>query len=126
MTVKEAKAILEKNAGCAEDSLIDSLHECELFSKKRFWEFYDCVITLAQDALKSGRDFETARKITLVYQRILKEMVWHFDKRDLSKLRKFPNKRYNSYIERLDNAVDAYFRGVFVDETLFELQRPGG
>ena len=120
MTVKEAKAILEKNVSCVEGSLIDSLHECERFSKKYFWEFYDCVITLAQ----YGRDLETARKITLVYQRILKEMVWHFDKRDLSKLRKFPNKRYNSYIERLDNAVDAYFRGVFVDETLFELQRP--
>lgn len=126
MTVKEAKAILEKNADCAEDSLIDSLHECERFSKKRFWEFYDCVITLAQDALKSGRDFETARKITLVYQRILKEMVWHLDKHDLSKLRKFPNKRYNDYIERLDNAVDAYLCGVFVDETLYELQRPRG
>lgn len=122
--MKEAKAILEKNADCAEKSLVDSLHECERFSKKHFWEFYDCVITLAQDALTSGRDFETARKITLVYQRILKEMIWHFDKRDLSRLSKFPNKRYNQYIERLDYAVDAYFRGVFVDETFYELQRP--
>lgn len=115
--------VLEKNADCTKKSLVYSLHECERFSKKRFWEFYNCVITLAKDALTSGKDFETARKITLAYQQILKEIIWHFDERDLSRLSKFPNKRYDDYIERLDDAVDAYFRGVFVDEELYELQR---
>lgn len=115
MTVNEARAVLEKNANCSEKSLVYSLHECEKFSKKRFWEFYDCVITLAKDALENGRDIETARKITMIYQHILKEIIWHFDKKDLSRLKKFP-KDYNGYIERLDDAVDAYFRGVFVSE----------
>ena len=123
MTVNDAKAVLAKNADCVEKSLVYAMHECERFSKKRFWEFYDCVITLARNALTSGRDMETARKITFVYQRILKEMVWHFDKKDLSRLKKFP-KNYNDYIERLDGAVDAYFRGVFIDEALYGLKRP--
>ncbi len=125
MNVREARVILYKNASCSKKSLIYSLHERERFSKKRFWEFYDCVITLARNALENGRDIETAQKITEVYQRILKEMIWHFDKKDLSVLKKFP-KKYNDYIERLDGAVDAYFRGVFVNESLYELQRPKG
>ena len=123
MTADEAKAVLKKNADCSKKSLVYAMHECGRFSKKRFWEFYDCVITLAKDALTNGRDIETAGKITRVYQWILKEMIWHFDKKDVSKLRKFP-KNYTEYIERLDGAMDAYFRGVFADEELYGLQRP--
>lgn len=122
MTMSEAMAVLKKNANCSENSLVYSLHERERFSKKRFWEFYDSVITLAKVAVMTGRDIETARKITLVYQQILKEMIWHFDKKDASRLKKFP-KNYDDYIERLDGALDAYFRGVFVDEGLYDLQR---
>lgn len=124
MTVSEAMAVLEKNVNGAEKSFIYSLHERGKFSEKRFWEFYDSVITLAKVAVIAGRDIETARKITQTYQRVLKEMIWHFDKKDLSKLKKFP-KNYNGYIERLDDAVDAYFRGVFIDEAFYDLQRPG-
>lgn len=123
MTVNKAREVLEKNADCSEKSLLYSLYERSRFSEKRFWEFYDCVITLARDALENGRDTETARKITFVYQWLLKEIIWHFDKKDVSRLKKFP-KDYNGYIERLDGAVDAYFRGVFADETLYALQRP--
>lgn len=125
MTVNEARTVLEKNADCSEKSLVYSLYEREKFSKKRFWEFFDCVLTLAKDALENGRDMETARKITLIYQHILKEIIWHFDEKDLSRLKKLP-KDYNGYIERLDGVVDAYFRGVFIDEALYDLQRPKG
>lgn len=124
MTTETAVRILNRNFRGEEGSLVFGLYEDEKFSKKRFWAFYDCVITLARDAQNGGRNLETARKITWVYQRVLKEMIYHFDKNDLSDLRKFP-KNYTDYIERLDDAVDAYFRGVFVDETLYELQRPG-
>lgn len=124
MNVKEAKMVLDKNANCSEKSLIYSMYEHSRFSKKRFWEFYDCVLTLARNALENGRDIETAEKLTYVYQWILKEMIWHFDKRDRFVMKKFP-KNYTKYIERLDSAVtEAYFHGVFVDESLFELQRP--
>lgn len=125
MTVNEARVVLEKNAECSEKSLLYSLYERSRFSEKRFWELYDCVITLAKDAAENGRDIETARKITFVYQWMLKEIIWHFDKKDASKLKKLP-KNYNEYIERLDGAVEAYFRGVFADEALYDLQRPQG
>lgn len=124
MTVREARAVLHKNASCSKKSFIYSLYERAKFSKKRFWEFYDCVITLARDALENGRDIETAEKLTYVYQWVLKQIIWHLDKRDSYVMKKFP-KNYTEYLERLDSAVnEAYFRGIFVDEALFELQRP--
>ena len=125
MTIDKAKAVLKRNVDCAEKSLIYAMYERGRFSNRRFGEFYDCVITLAKDALSNGRDIGTARDITWVYQWILKEMIWHFDKKDCSRLQKFP-KNYTEYIERLDGAMDAYFRGVFVDEELYSLQKPNG
>ena len=125
MTVSKAKDVLKKNADCAEKSLVYAMYERGRFSQKRFWEFYDCVTALAKDAVTNGRDIETARNITWVYQWVLKEMIWHFDKKDASRLKKFP-KNYTEYIERLDGAMDAYFRGVFADEEGYALQRPKG
>ena len=122
MTVNKARLVLHKNANCSENSLVYGLYKRGRFSKKRFWEFYDCVITLAKDALKNGREINTAEKITWVYQRILKEIIWHFDKKDASNLKKFP-KKYNGYIERLDYAVNAYFLGKFLDEKHLSLKR---
>lgn len=123
MTIETAIKILNGNFRGEEGSLVFGLYEDERFSKKRFWELYDCVITLAENAKTSGSDLETAYKITWVYQRVLKEMIYHFDKNDLSRLKKFP-KNYNDYIERLDDAVDAYFHGVFIDEKMYNLKRP--
>lgn len=122
MTTQEAVGIIERNYDCLENSLIYDLHERSEFSKKRFWDYYDGVIVLARAAESGGRDIEAAMKITCIYQRILKEFIYHFDKKDLSVLKKFP-KKYNGYIERLDGAMDAYFRGVFTDDSLFDLQR---
>lgn len=125
MTTETAIKILNGNLRGEEGSFVFKLYQDEKFSKKRFWELYDSVIALAENAKISGRDLETAYKITRVYQRVLKEMIYHFDKNDLSRLKKFP-KNYNDYIERLEGAVDAYFRGVFVDDELYDLQRPDG
>lgn len=124
MTIIEANVVLEKNFHCLDKSFLYDLYERNRFSRKRFWELYDCMIILAQDALDNGRDMETVRKITCIYQRILQQIIWHLDKRDLSELKNFPQKKYSRYIERLDDAIDAYFRGVFVEEELYELKRP--
>ena len=97
MTVSEAMAVLDKNVSCGKKSLIYALYECGKFSEKRFWELYESVITLAKVAVITGRDIETARKITVIYQWFLKECVWHFDKKNASKLKKLP-KNYNEYI----------------------------
>lgn len=123
MNVNEAREVLRKNADCSEKSLIYSLHERGKFSKKRFWEFYDFVITLAKDALENGKDIDTAERITYVYRWVLKLIVWHFDKNDDYVLKKFP-KNYNAYIGRLDGALEAYFYGAFALESNFELKRP--
>ncbi len=122
MTKQEAAEIIDRNYDCREKSLIYCLHEKSKFSEKRFWEFYDSAICLAEDAKANGRSADTAMKITRIYQCVLKEFIYHFDKNDLSLLRKFP-KNYGDYIERLDYAVDAYFRGSFINDEFFELRK---
>ena len=118
MTTGEALDILEKNREGVEGSFIFSLYEECVFSAAGFWDFYDCVMTLA----KGEKSLEIAGKIAFVYGWILKEIIWHFDPNDAAKQKRFP-KNYTDYIDRLDGAMDAYFRGVFTDEKLYELQR---
>ncbi len=80
------------------------------------------VITLAKDALSGERNIETAMMITFIYQHIVKEFIYHFDAQDSGQLKYFSS-NYMKYIERLDGALDAYFRGVFIDESYDSLER---
>lgn len=56
---------------------------------------------------------EAAMKITVVYQHILKKIIYHYDENDGSHLKQFPSD-YTEYIIRLDDAMGAYFRNAFV------------
>ena len=122
MKPSDAYAILDNNYNCCENSFIYDLYEKKRFSRQLFWEYYDSIISLAEDALVNGRSIETARKLTFTYQHILKELLFHFDPSDSSVLKRLP-RNYPKYIDRLDGALDAYFRGIFIDENLYDLQR---
>ncbi len=131
MTVKEARRVLEKNSDGLKGSLMWEICENETFSEDAFWEFYDCVITLVKDAVDNdNRDFETAEKITNVYEWFLTELIFYFNPNDTLEIKNFPNSphwyEYTYYLERLDDAVKGYFRKALPDETLYELQRPKG
>ncbi len=110
MTVKEAEEILERNYTCSKGSLIFDLHERSRFSEEHFGNFYDCIVTLGKEVHGSEKKLETGGKIAVVCQCILAEMIYHFDRNDLSELENFP-RNYQDYIERLNAAVDAYFHG---------------
>lgn len=122
MDLKHAAEVLERNYKGEENCLIYDLHEMYRFSIAHFWDYYDCVIVLAKAAISGGRSIDTAMKITVVYQWILKEIIYHFDNADSSKLKGLPG-NYPEYIERLDGALDAYFRGIFTEDSAYDLQR---
>lgn len=122
MTAREAAGVINGNFFCEKGSFIYKLYERERFSKKRFWELYDCIIALAENAASVGVSAETARRITAVYQNFLKMMVYHFDKNDLAGIKKLPKDHYK-YIDLLDTAVGAYFTGIIPDESIFGLKR---
>lgn len=132
MTVKEAKAVLEKNALGLNGSIMWEISENEAFSETAFWEFYDCLTTLAKDAAENdNRDFGIARKMTRVYEWLLTELIFNFNPNDPLNIKNFPDSphwyEYTYYLERLDNTIDAYFNKALPDETLYgghELQRP--
>ena len=67
---------------------------------------------------------ELGAQISFVYQRMLKEMIWHFSPTDNSVIANMPE-NYDDYIERMDCAVEAYMRRTGMpDEEVFELRRP--
>lgn len=122
MIYNDALMIIDRNYKCHENSLVFDLHEKSIFSVRHFWDCYDSMIALAKDALVHGADIKTAMKLTFIYQHILKEIIYHFDQNDLSHIEGLPQ-NYTEYLERLDDALNAYFCGTFVDESIYSLQR---
>ncbi len=122
MELNDAIMVIDCNYQCSENSFIYDLHEKNIFCIQHFWEYYDSIIVLAKEALTKGRSMETAMKITFVYQSILKEIIYHFDKQDMTHIKQFPV-HYAEYIERLDGALDAYYRGVFIKDEIYSLKR---
>lgn len=125
MEGKTAADILARNCEAKPESLLYELHEKNRFSARQFWALYDALLALAEDARTTGRQIETAGRIAFICQQVLKEFLYHLDQQDGSQLAGFPQD-YGGYIERLEYAQDAWFRGVSIDENLFGLKRPDG
>lgn len=129
MTIKQAKAVLEKNYHGLKGSIMWGISEDETFSETAYWEFYDCLITLVKDSIETGnKDFETAYKMSHVYQWLLTEFIFNFNPNDPLNIKDFPDDpdwyEYTYYLERIDDAVAAYYRGVLPDESFYKLKRP--
>ena len=61
-------------------------------------------------------------KIAATYQRVLQAFLEHMDQEDPTSIIGFP-KNYPAYLERLEGAVDAYYRGSCWNKEWFSLQR---
>ena len=120
MRIEDAKRIVADNYHCNVNSFIYYLHENCFFSTEKFWEFYESIAAF----IGERKDPETTRQITQTYQRLLKEIIFHFDPMDASTLDHFP-KNYIDYIERLDYALLAYYSDNLdlIDNERFELQK---
>ena len=82
---------------------------------------YESIAALAEHRVYSD---ELAAQISSVYQRMLKEIIWHFSPTDSSVIANMPE-NYDDYIERMDSAVEAYMRRTRIpDEEVLELRRP--
>lgn len=106
MTSETARTIIDRNHRIIEGSLIYSLHERNTFSTEQFWDLYDSICTIVN---MSMYDEQLTEQISICYQMILEEMIWHLDPNDMSFINELP-KNYMDYIERLDMAILAYYR----------------
>lgn len=121
MNIETAIKIISNNCFGNDGSLVCSLYnDCD-FSVEKFWEFYDSICTLVNESFYNE---ETSSQISISYQRILKEMIYHFSPQDIAVIENFPED-YNGYIERLDFAVLAYYtkNSELLDDNGFELER---
>lgn len=122
MNTLKAIEIINNNYLGNDGSLTCSLYNDSYFSIKKFWEYYDSIVQLVNVFFYND---DMTVKISLSYQRILKEIIYHFSPQDISVIKNFPED-YNSYIERLDFAVLAYYtrNPEMLNDDGFELQRP--
>lgn len=116
-----SKQIIHDNYSGNKGTFIASLNDESRFRTELFWELYESIAALVEYRVYSD---ELAAQISSVYQRLLKEMIWHFSPTDSSVIANMPE-NYDDYIERMDCAVEAYMcRTGMPDEEVFELRRP--
>ena len=116
-----SKQIIQDNYSGKKETFIASLNDESCFSTESYWRLYESIVSLAEHRVYSD---ELAAQISSVYQRMLKEMIWHFSSADSSIIANMPE-NYDDYIERMDSAVEAYMRRTGMpDEEVFELRRP--
>lgn len=120
MKMENALKVISDNYYCNENSFVYFLHEECYFSIEKFWEFYESIVAL----IGEEKDTEITRRITQSYQRVLKEIIFHFDPMDVAVMDNFPD-NYNAYIERIDFALLAYYTDNIdlIDNEGFELQK---
>ena len=116
-----SKQIIQDNYSGKKGTFIASLNDESCFRTELFWELFESIAVLVQHKVYSD---ELVAQISSVYQRMLKEMIWHFSPTDSSVIANMPE-NYDDYIERMDCAVEAYMRRTRMpDEEVFELRRP--
>lgn len=121
-----SEKILENNYNSIEGSFVYYLHEESKFDKVSFWEYYNCLRELALQSIDKDIDRDVSTKINFTYRYILESILYHFAPDDLYRIKRFPGKKYNLYLERLRFAVDSYFSGNKIDESTFgnEIMNP--
>ena len=116
-----SKQIIQDNYSGKKETFIASLNDESCFRTELFWKLYESIATLVKHKVYSD---ELVAQISSVYQRMLKEMIWHFSPTDSSVIVNMPE-NYDDYIERMDSAVEAYMRRTGMpEEEVFELRRP--
>ena len=116
-----SKQIIQDNYSGNKGTFIASLNDESRFRTELFWELYESIAAFVEHKVYSD---ELTAQISSVYQRVLKEMIWHFSPTDSSVIANMPE-NYDDYIERMDSAVEAYMRRTGMpEEEVFELRRP--
>ena len=116
-----SKQIIQDNYSGKKGTFIAYLNDESCFRTELFWKLYESIATLAEHRVYSD---ELDAQISSVYQRMLKEMIWHFSPTDNSVIANM-QENYDDYIERMDSAVEAYMRRTGMpEEEVFELRRP--
>ena len=116
-----SKQVILDNYLGKKGTFIASLNDERCFHTELFWELYESITAIVERRVYSD---ELAAQISSVYQRMLKEMIWHFSPTDSSVIANMPE-NYDDYIERMDSAVEAYMRRTELpDEEVFEMAAP--
>ena len=82
-----SKQIIKDNYSGKKGAFLASLNDESCFRTELFWKLYESIAALVE--YKEYSD-ELAAQISSVYQRMLKEMIWHFSPVDSSIVANMP------------------------------------
>ena len=82
-----SKQIIQDNYLGKKGTFIASLNDESCFRTELFWKLYESIAALVEYKVYSD---ELAAQISSVYQRMLKEMIWHFSPVDSSIVANMP------------------------------------
>ncbi|MDE7229874.1 MAG: immunity 41 family protein [Oscillospiraceae bacterium] len=123
MTADRAREIFDRNALCQDGSFRERLCEECCFSEEYFWEFYDSVITLAENTRENKVSVTDTAKILAVYDRVLEMFRLHCDPDEDIEIADLPEDP-SGYLDRIDAAARFFLNGEPIDEDGFVLKRP--
>ncbi|MGL5674913.1 MAG: hypothetical protein ACRDDX_00700 [Cellulosilyticaceae bacterium] len=111
--------VLQRNYRGEEGSFVYYLHEEAQFNKESFWEYYDCICELGKKCHGEKFKQQIVTEVNYTYAFILKSILYHFAPNDVYRIKYFPRINYNYYIERLDLAIEAFFKDLDIDTVDF-------
>lgn len=88
----ESRKILDNNYNSVEGSFVYYLHEESSFDKDSFWEYYNCISDLSQQAITIGIDRDTSKKFILLIDTYLKVFCTILILTIFAELRSFPKR----------------------------------
>lgn len=102
----QALKTLQENENAEHESFLEYLHEDSRFHETAFWEYCDCIKTLAKYPELAKKE-DVIEKVYHTYRYILHCLLYHFDPKDLRCIEGLPA-HYMELIEKLSEAFHSF------------------
>ncbi|MFE6078841.1 hypothetical protein ACFVQB_30785 [Paenibacillus sp. NPDC057886] len=111
---------LLRNARAEENTFLYMLHEEARFDQTLFWKYVNSIMELTRFTADQPLDREMASAVSFTYSKIMEHLQWHHSDRDVYEIQQFPYEYENLIVDRLGRVVDGFFKGIVLEEELFD------
>jgi hypothetical protein len=100
-SLRRALAVLAANETAAKGSFLHALHERDLFDTAAF-RALDAAMTVIAAVPPGSRGRATRQRAARVHRAILMHVIYHLNPHDGSRVRRFPQRTLQAYLDRLE------------------------
>lgn len=113
----KTKDIILKNAAGEDNTFIGILHDNGLIDISTFLSLFDAIVEITNQGIS---DKDVRVDIVKIYSYVLNSMINNLEENDLFKISNYNPDVARDIRERLNIAVESYFRGKKVREDIFD------